>query len=132
MSQVGLLNGVIVPSQGRSGGIAMLWESDLNVELKSYTWYHIDAVVTDPTSGFKWRIIGYYNFLMLNFRCHGFVWGILMKSYQVPRNGEAQRDPNSRMRVLEEQLMFVAFWTLDMRDQILIGVTKGQLGKEFD
>ena len=38
----------------------MLWESDLNVELKSYTRYHIDAVVIDPTFGFKWRIIGFY------------------------------------------------------------------------
>ena len=35
MVKVDLLNGVIVPSYGRSGGIAMLWESDLNVELKS-------------------------------------------------------------------------------------------------
>ena len=60
MAKVGLLNGVIVPSQGRSGGIAMLWESDLNVELKSYTRYHIDAVVIDPISGFKWRITGFY------------------------------------------------------------------------
>ena len=60
MAKVGLLNGVIVPSQGRSGGITMLWESDLNVELKSYTRYHIDAVVIDPTFGFKWRIIGFY------------------------------------------------------------------------
>jgi len=39
----------------------MLWESDLNVELKSYTRYHIDAIVTDPTSGFKWRITGFYS-----------------------------------------------------------------------
>ena len=60
MVKVGLLNGVISPSKGKSGGIAMLWESDLNVELKSFTMYHIDSVVTDPTSGFKWRIIGFY------------------------------------------------------------------------
>ena len=60
MVKTGLLNGVIVPSKGRSGGLAMLWERDLSVELKSYTRYHIDAVVTDPTSGFKWRITGFY------------------------------------------------------------------------
>ena len=68
MAKVGLLNGVIVPNQGRSGGIAMLWESDLNVELKSYTRYHIDAVVTDPTSGFKWRITGFYGNPNTNWR----------------------------------------------------------------
>ena len=60
MVKIGLLNGVIVPSKGRSGGLAMLWERGLSVELKSYTSYHIDAVVTDPTSGFKWRITGFY------------------------------------------------------------------------
>ena len=68
MAKVGLLNGVIVPSQGGSGGIAMLWESDLNVELKSYTRYHIDAVVTDPTFGFKWRITGFYGNPNTNWR----------------------------------------------------------------
>ena len=53
MAKVGSLNGIIIPSQGRNGGIAMLWERDLNLELKSYTRHHIDAVVIDPTSGFK-------------------------------------------------------------------------------
>ena len=68
MVKVGLLNGVISPSKGKSGGIAMLWESDLNVELKSFTMYHIDSVVTDPTSAFKWRIIGFYGNSDTNWR----------------------------------------------------------------
>ena len=38
------------------------------MELKSYTWYHIDAVVTDPTSGFKWKITGFYGNLDTNRR----------------------------------------------------------------
>ena len=49
-----------MPSLFPYTGLAMLWERDLSVELKSYTRYHIDAVVTDPTSGFKWRITGFY------------------------------------------------------------------------
>ena len=59
-TRIGLPNGIIIPSNGRSRGIALLWEKDLDVELKSYTRNHIDAVVTDPRSGFKWRITGFY------------------------------------------------------------------------
>ena len=68
MTKVGLLNGIIFPSQGRSGGIAMLWEIDLDLELKSYTRHHIDAVMTNPTFGFKWRVIGFYGNLDTNQR----------------------------------------------------------------
>ena len=31
--KIGLLNGLIVPSVGRSGGLAMLWSRDINVEI---------------------------------------------------------------------------------------------------
>ena len=59
-TRIGLPNGIIIPSNGRSRGIALLWEKDLDVELKSYTRNHIDATVIDPRSGFKWRITGFY------------------------------------------------------------------------
>ena len=58
--KIGLLNGLVVPSIGRSGGLAMLWNRDIKLEVQSYSRYFIDVVVTDFESGFKWRIIGFY------------------------------------------------------------------------
>ena len=49
-----LLNGLIVPSVGRSGGLVMLWSRDIKVEVQGYSGNYIDAVVTDPELGFKW------------------------------------------------------------------------------
>ena len=54
------MNGLIVPSVGRSGGLAMLWSRDIKVEVKGYSGNYIDAVVTELESGFKWRITGFY------------------------------------------------------------------------
>ena len=58
--QTSLLNGLIVPSVGRSGGLTMLWSRDIKVEIQGYSRNYIDAVVTDPDSGFKWRITSFY------------------------------------------------------------------------
>ena len=58
--KIGLLNGLIVPSVGRSGGLAMLWSRDIKVEVQGYSRSYTDAVVTDLESGFKWRITGFY------------------------------------------------------------------------
>ena len=49
--KIGLLNGLIVPSVGRSGGVAMLWSRDIKVEVQGYPRSYIDAVVTDLESG---------------------------------------------------------------------------------
>ena len=58
--KIGLLNGLIVPSVGRSGGLAMLWSRDIKVEVQGYSGNYIDAIVTDPELGFKWHIMGFY------------------------------------------------------------------------
>ena len=54
--KIGLMNGLIVPSVGRSGGLAMLWSRDIIIEVQSYSRNFVEAVVTDPDSGFKWHI----------------------------------------------------------------------------
>ena len=59
-SRIGLQNGIIIPNGGRSGGLALLWERELDVELKSYTRNHIDAIVIDSKLSLKWRITGFY------------------------------------------------------------------------
>ena len=59
--KIGLMNGLIVPSVRRSGGLAMLWSRDIKLEVQSYSRNFVDAVVTDFDSGFKWRITGFYD-----------------------------------------------------------------------
>ena len=58
--KTGLLNGLIVPSFGRSGGLALLWRRDVKVEIQGYLGSYIDAIVTNLESEFKWRITGFY------------------------------------------------------------------------
>ena len=52
---VGFVNGLIVPSMGRSGGLALFWRKDITVDIQSYSNRHIDAIVTEGL-GFRWRI----------------------------------------------------------------------------
>ena len=58
--KIGLLNGLVVPSIGRSGGLAMLWSRDIKLEVQSYSRNFVDAMVTDSELGFKWCISGFY------------------------------------------------------------------------
>ena len=66
--KIGLLNGLTVPSVGRSGGLALLWCRDIKVEIQSYSRNFVDAMVTDPESGFKWRITSFYGNLETHHR----------------------------------------------------------------
>lgn len=59
-NRIGFANGLIVPSVGRSGGIAILWTREISLEVKSYTRFHVDAVITEASSDYKWRITGFY------------------------------------------------------------------------
>ena len=59
---LGFLNGLIVPSRGRSGGLALLWSSDMNLEIENYSNFHIDAIITEPENGFSWRYTGFYGY----------------------------------------------------------------------
>ena len=48
-----------VPSQGRGGGMALLWKSDVTVWVDSFSKYHIDVVVNGMTTE-PWRFKGFY------------------------------------------------------------------------
>ena len=48
---LGFTNGLYVPSRGWSGGLALLWSSDTNLEIKSYSNHHIDAIITEADNG---------------------------------------------------------------------------------
>ena len=83
--KTGLLNGLIVPSVGRSGGLTMLWSRDIKVEIQGYSRKYIDAVVTDLDSGFKWCITSFYENLETYRRKES--WDFLRslsRKYQLP------------------------------------------------
>ena len=45
--KLGFANGLVMPSQGRSGGLALLWKREV-------------AIVTEVNTSLEWRIIGFY------------------------------------------------------------------------
>ena len=50
----------MVPSDGWSGGLAMLWKEGMVVHFKSYSNSHIDVVVMEEDGGSPWRATGFY------------------------------------------------------------------------
>lgn len=38
----------------------MLWKKEITVEVQGYFGNHINAINTNPSSGFKWSITGFY------------------------------------------------------------------------
>ena len=58
--RIGFANELFVPSHGRSGGLALMWTRETDVEIKSFGRHHIDAIITEANSNFKWRITGFY------------------------------------------------------------------------
>ena len=60
--------GIIVPSDGRSGGLALLWREGTLIDFKSCSNSHIDVVVRDSPSAKPWRVTGFYGHLDTNKR----------------------------------------------------------------
>ena len=48
--RIGFANGLIVPSFGRSGGLALFWTRETDLEIKSFGRFHIDAIITEASS----------------------------------------------------------------------------------
>ena len=57
--RVGFSSSIQVDSTGRSGGLLLMWNDDLEVSLKSFSSHHIDIDVTDGR-GLQWRYTGVY------------------------------------------------------------------------
>lgn len=53
-------NGLIVPSRSQSGGVALLWTREVNLDINSFSGNHIDAIVRETKCNSMWRIIGFY------------------------------------------------------------------------
>ena len=54
------IQGITVPSDERSGGLAMLWRKGMDVRFKSYSNSHIDVEVYERSSLSPWRATGFY------------------------------------------------------------------------
>ena len=83
--RIGFPNGLVVPSEGKSGGIALLWIREVEVEIKSFSRSHIDAVVTDHSLDLRWRLTGFYRNPDTNLRRES--WNLLRmlnSQYQMP------------------------------------------------
>ncbi|KAL0386175.1 UNVERIFIED_CONTAM: putative mitochondrial protein [Sesamum radiatum] len=52
--------GICVPAEGRSGGLALLWEKEVVVQLLSYSIHHIDVHILDGNSSTNWKFTGFY------------------------------------------------------------------------
>ena len=59
--KLGFVNGLYVQTQGKGGGLALFWKREFNLEIKSYSKFHIDAIVTEEGSGFSWRLTSFYS-----------------------------------------------------------------------
>ena len=60
MEKINFVNGLIVPRKGRGGGLAKLWKREVALEIMGYSRNHIDAIISEQDSGFKWRMTGFY------------------------------------------------------------------------
>ncbi|KAL0327238.1 UNVERIFIED_CONTAM: hypothetical protein Sangu_1801800 [Sesamum angustifolium] len=54
------LFGCCVESRGKSGGLALLWQKSVEVQLQSFSKYHVDASVRTEESDECWRFTGVY------------------------------------------------------------------------
>ncbi|KAK9988296.1 hypothetical protein SO802_028535 [Lithocarpus litseifolius] len=50
---------LVVSSEGRSGGLAMLWKDETNLHIQTYSPNHIDAFIFDNRNS-PWRLTGFY------------------------------------------------------------------------
>lgn len=58
--KLGLIQGITVSCDGRSGGLAMLWKEGVDECFKSCLNTHIDVVVCEGNGAQPWRATGFY------------------------------------------------------------------------
>ncbi|KAJ0097106.1 hypothetical protein Patl1_28744 [Pistacia atlantica] len=59
-NKIGFSCSFVVDSRRASGGIAMLWKDDKEVDLVSYTQHHISFIVNQSTANQKFILTGFY------------------------------------------------------------------------
>jgi hypothetical protein len=84
----------VVDSVGRSGGLALFWKEDVQLEIQNYSNRHINAVITELGQNFQWKLTGFYghpetahrgeggvysDIFRVSLHCHGCVLGTSMR-----------------------------------------------------
>ena len=59
----GYNQGLVVSSDGLSGGLALLWKPDTKVQVKNFSRQFINAYVLYETTGMCWRLTNFYGHL---------------------------------------------------------------------
>jgi hypothetical protein len=59
--RLGMGNCFGVDRHGYGGGLALLWDSFVNLHIRSFSHHHIDAEVHED-AGFWWQITGFYGY----------------------------------------------------------------------
>ncbi|KAL4363826.1 hypothetical protein GQ457_04G030920 [Hibiscus cannabinus] len=67
--------GFDVAAVGSRGGLSLGWSSDVNVSIRSFSQFHIDADITEVSSSSTWRFTGFYGNPVESLRHHS--WDLL-------------------------------------------------------
>ena len=59
-NKINFTQGIVAPSDGRSGGLALLWREGSGVTFKSCSHSYIDVVVREESLTITWRATGFY------------------------------------------------------------------------
>jgi hypothetical protein len=79
--KMGFQNMLVVDCVGKSGGLALMWKEELEVEIQNYSQRYINAVVK-PVNKMPWTFTGFYGHPVPHKRKEA--WGLLrfLKSQQ--------------------------------------------------
>lgn len=80
--KIGFGNCFATDSEGRNGGVALLWGSDLRLEIKSFSKNHVHVAITQEDNC-TWFFMGIYGFLETQNKCK--TWQLL-RSIKVDPN----------------------------------------------
>jgi exonuclease III len=58
--RMGFRNVFVVDCVGKSGGLALMWSDDIQVDIQNYSRRHINAVVKTEMNGQLWKFTGFY------------------------------------------------------------------------
>ena len=59
-NKIGYTQGITIPSDGRSGGLALMWREGTDIDFKGCSNSHIDVVVNGGLASTQWRATGFY------------------------------------------------------------------------
>jgi hypothetical protein len=79
--QLGYAGMFVVDPVGKSGGLALLWREVDELEIQNYSRRHINAIVTNLTTGVQWKLTRFYGHPEWNKRTES--WDLLqhLESY---------------------------------------------------